>query len=162
MVSFLSSLQGPIQAALRPAVWLPGIRSLHRHREKWVCSETVAEECVAKVIKAVDTVQLLDPKSTYQVHKVDEEHYFVEIFNYTWAEWLDVVEIEFRPGRESGSEAKCYSFSSGFLPTWVPFAFIFNCIFFFVPFYDNKFNSRRLARLREAMELPCKVVPGND
>lgn len=31
---------------------------------------------------------------------------FVQIFSFTQAEWLDVVEIEFQPGRERGTLGK--------------------------------------------------------
>ncbi|XP_033126665.1 uncharacterized protein LOC117124524 isoform X2 [Anneissia japonica] len=153
-------VQGPIQAALRPAVWLPGIRNLHSYKEKWLCPETLSEDCVEELIEAVERIKILDPETTYRIHKVNNNLYRVQIFIYTWAECLDVVEIEFRPGRVKGTEAKCYSFSSGVLPAWVPFGFILNCMFFFVPFSDNKFNRKRIAGLREAMAMsvPCFAV----
>ena len=40
------------------------------------------------------------------VLKVDREKNIVQIFSYTKAEWLDIVEIEFYPGQFSGTEGK--------------------------------------------------------
>ena len=34
MVCCLSALQAPVQAWLRPAFWIPGIRAAHSHTEK--------------------------------------------------------------------------------------------------------------------------------
>ncbi|XP_022102154.1 uncharacterized protein LOC110985437 isoform X2 [Acanthaster planci] len=88
---------------------------------------------------------------------VDRERFKVQIFNWTWAEWLDVVEIEFKHGQEQGTEAECLSFSSGLVPTWFPLCFVLNSIFCFVPFWDKHFNRNRLERLRSAMQITCKL-----
>lgn len=40
------------------------------------------------------------------VYQVQSHKNFVQIFSFTQAEWLDVVEIEFQPGRESGTLGK--------------------------------------------------------
>lgn len=159
MPCFLSIIQSPIQAFLRPAVWLPGINRLHSHREQWVAMSGTADQLIEELIQAVERAAEADPNTTYAVKQVDREKHKVQIYNWTRAEWLDVVEIEFRDGANGGVEAKCFSFSSGFLPTWVPLCFLFNMIFFFIPFYDNKFNETRLERLRVAMTTECRLVP---
>ena len=38
--------------------------------------------------------------------KVRRNRYFIQIFSFTEAEWLDVVEIEFQPGQDKGTVAK--------------------------------------------------------
>ncbi|XP_001201153.1 uncharacterized protein LOC764703 [Strongylocentrotus purpuratus] len=162
MPCFLSTIQSPIQAFLRPAVWIPGLNRLHSHREQWVSLSGTADQLVDDLIQAVDRVAESDPKTTYAVKQVDREKHKVQIYNWTWAEWLDVVEIEFRDGANGGVEAKCFSFSSGFLPTWFPLCFLFNVLFFWLPFYDNKFNSTRLERLRVTMATECRLVPKKD
>ncbi|XP_054749494.2 uncharacterized protein LOC129254969 [Lytechinus pictus] len=159
MPCFLSVIQSPIQAFLRPAVWIPGLNRLHSHREKWVAMSGTADEFIDELIQAVDRVAESDSKTTYAVKQVDREKHKVQIYNWTWAEWLDVVEIEFRDGIAGGVEAKCFSFSSGFLPTWFPLCFLFNVVLFWIPFYDNKFNSTRLERLRVSMATECILVP---
>ncbi|XP_028400289.1 uncharacterized protein LOC114523530 [Dendronephthya gigantea] len=150
MVCILSAAQSPLQAKLRPAIWLPGIKNLHSCNKRWQITELTPEICVQKVVNAVAS---LAENEKIVLHKVDRERNTVQIFSYTRAEWLDVVEIEFYPGQFSGTEGNARSFSSGFLPVWFPLSFVFNTIFFFVPFYDNQFNKKRLARIKQAMEL---------
>ncbi|XP_035690773.1 uncharacterized protein LOC118425792 [Branchiostoma floridae] len=154
---FLSSIQAPVQAAIRPAMWLPGIRNLHSHKETWH-SDSTAPDCLKSLLGALEKVKVDSPYwRKHKVNKVDEERYRVQIFTYTRAEWLDVVEIEFRPGQTEGSEAEAASFSSGLFPTLVPLCFVFNTVFFFVPFLDMEYNKKRLDALREAMDVPVSV-----
>ncbi|XP_046839500.1 uncharacterized protein LOC124433766 [Xenia sp. Carnegie-2017] len=137
MVCILSLLQSNIQAKLRPAVWLPGVRNLHSCAERWEIPELVPEESLQKVIDAV--ARLAEMEDIY-LHSVDREKNFVQIFCYTKAGWLDVVEIDLYPGRFQGTQGNARSFSTGLLPVWVPLSFLLNSIFFFVPFYDRNLN----------------------
>lgn len=57
--------------------------------------------CVQKVVDAV--ARLAEDEKIF-LHKVDREKNFIQIFSYTKAEWLDIVEIEFHPGQFSGTE----------------------------------------------------------
>lgn len=148
MLCCLSSIQAPIQGKLRPAVWLPGVRNLHSCHERWEINKLTPDVCVQKVVEAI--AKLAENEKIF-LHKVNRETKILQIFSYTKAEWLDIVEIEFRPGRYSGTEGFAKSFSTGLLPVWVPLSFLFNMIFFFVPFYDNQFNKKRLVRIKEAM-----------
>ncbi|XP_071790678.1 uncharacterized protein [Asterias amurensis] len=158
MVCCLSVVQGPLQAKMRPAMWVPGIRLAHSHKEKWSCPDSQPEACVDEIIRAVETVQALkETNSTYLVSKVDREKFTIQILNWTLVEWLDVVEIEFKHGQEQGTEAECLSFSSGLFPTWFPLCFILNSIFCIVPFWDKHFNRDRLERLRLAMQITCQL-----
>ena len=50
------------------------------------------------------------------------------------------------------------SFSSGFLPASIPLSFVWNILFFWVPFSGNGFNTRRLNLIREKMSLPVEVT----
>ncbi|CAB3983047.1 Hypothetical predicted protein [Paramuricea clavata] len=125
MVCILSAAQSTLQATLRPAIWLPGIRSLHSCSERWEITELTPAICVQKV---VDAIARLAEKEKIFLHKVDRERNIVQIFSYTKAEWLDIVEIEFYPGQFSGTEGKARSFSSGLLPVWVPLSFVFNTV----------------------------------
>lgn len=43
---------------------------------------------------------------TIFIFQVQPGRNFVQIFSYTEFEWLDIVEIEFQPGQESGTLAK--------------------------------------------------------
>lgn len=44
--------------------------------------------------------------SFFFISQVQADKNFVQIFSFTQAEWLDVVEIEFQPGRERGTLGK--------------------------------------------------------
>ncbi|XP_077996130.1 uncharacterized protein LOC144449467 [Glandiceps talaboti] len=162
MVCFLSSLQAPIQAFLRPAMWIPGLNRLHSHKERWQCPESAPGVCLDELVLAVSKADATDKINTYKIKKIDNERYTAQIYSFTRADWLDVVEIEFMPGRDKGTEAEALSFSSGILPAWFPLCFFFNCVLFFFPFYDNQFNKARLAHLRECMSIDCNVINSND
>ena len=61
--------------------------------------------------------------------QVDREHLALQVFFYTKnCKWLDVVELEFQAAPEFGTFVSARSFSSGFLPAWIPFAFLFNMV----------------------------------
>lgn len=147
--------QSPIQGALRPAVWIPGIRNLHSSNETWIIPEATPEVCLEHLTSAVDR---LSETEKMHINKIQHGRNFVQIFCYTEAEWLDVVEIEFQPGQERGTLAEARSFSTGLFPLMIPFAFILNMIFFFAPFYDNKYNEMRLERIRQNMNLNIEVA----
>ncbi|XP_068738636.1 uncharacterized protein [Montipora capricornis] len=147
--------QSPIQGKLRPAVWLPKIKDLHSCHETWIIPETTPEVCLENLIAAVDR---LSENEKMHISKVKPHKHFVQIFSFTQYEWLDVVEIEFQPGRESGTLGKAKSFSTGLLPLMIPFAFLLNMVFCFVPFYDNHFNKMRLERIRSNMKLNIELM----
>ncbi|CAC5379886.1 unnamed protein product [Mytilus coruscus] len=141
-------LQGPLQALIRPAMWIPGIKNLHSHFVTWQ-SDKPPTEVLAALVRAIKQIKSADDTgSYYDIHKINKEKYFLRVFCFTRAEWLDVVEIEIK---EDSIEAK--SFSSGFLPLFIPFAFILNCVFFWVPFYDNKLNKARLELIKHYTDL---------
>ena len=49
------------------------------------------------------------------------------------------------------THAEARSYSSGLFPACCPLAFIFNCLFFWVPFSGNGFNIHRLEAIRKAI-----------
>ena len=143
-----ATCQAPIQAFIRPAVWIPGIRNLHSFRERWIIEDATPQRCLEDVTQAVEKVKTGE---NLVVHKIDKTKSFIQIFSYTAANWLDVVEIRFHATSAERTEAEAYSFSSGVLPLCCPLSFIFNTIFCWVPFWDHHFNERRLKELRNAM-----------
>jgi len=143
-----ATAQAPIQAFLRPAVWIPGIRGLHSFREKWIVEGATPEKCLEDVNQAVEKVKTGERLVT---HRIDKAKNFIQIFSYTSSNWLDVVEIRFQATSAETTEAEAYSFSSGLLPVCCPLSFVFNTIFCWVPFWDHHFNERRLKELRNEM-----------
>merc|ERR1711860_259947 len=113
---------------IRPAMWVPGIKKIHSHYVTWQ-SEKPPLDVLKAIVNAIEQIKQRDDTGAYyDIHKVSKESLFVRVFCFTRAEWLDVVEIKVKEGC---IEAK--SFSSGVLPLFIPFAFILNCIFFWVP-----------------------------
>lgn len=148
MVTLPSMLQAPIQALLRPAMWMPGIRNIHSHSETWE-SDKPPEEVLTALVRAIEHIRQRDDTGAYyDIHKVNKEKLFLRVFCFTKAEWLDVVEITVK-----GDCIQAKSFSSGFLPLFIPFAFIINCVFFWFPFYDNKLNKARLELIKHYTDI---------
>ncbi|XP_066927439.1 uncharacterized protein [Clytia hemisphaerica] len=154
---FFSWLQAPIQAYLRPALWFPGLRAIHQKKERW----TVLGDTRSNFENIKNGIQTLKDWSTttYGDHEmkiqiVDEEKMFIQMHFLTpFMQWLDVVELEIRPGQHSGAEVEAHSFSTGVFPICFPLAFVINVLLFFVPFYDWGQNHARLEKIRTF----CKI-----
>ena len=102
----IAECQAPAQAFLRPGVWLPVVRELHMAKESWSIQAT-PDECLEDLLKGVDAIK---EKWDFTVHKVDSEKHSVELFSFTSTyNWLDVVEIEFQEGEQSGTLAEYYT-----------------------------------------------------
>ncbi|XP_013421874.1 uncharacterized protein LOC106181889 [Lingula anatina] len=157
MVFVLSYLQAPLQALLRPALWLGCLfGSLHSHKERWDTPGT-PEENVRQLAAVVKEAEEHDPhRNTLDIHVADSTSGFVRIFAFTKAEWLDVVEVKFRD-----NYGEAYSFSSGVLPVWFPFSFLVNCVLFWVPFLDMKLNQKRLELLYTHMKKHSQLNSDN-
>lgn len=152
----LSRAQGPAQACLRPGVWLPGARRLHRATERWHV-QLPAEELWERIQSGVAAIA---QQEHLEVHRADKEHYFMEIFSYTpGCNWLDVVEIKLHSAAEDNAVtyADAVSFSSGLIPACCPLAFLFNACCFCAPFSGNGFNTNRLKAIRSSL-LPSTEV----
>ena len=94
----LARAQAPIQACLRPGVWVPGLRNLHRIWEKWQLADTSPGDALEDFVSAVESIA---DKQNLEVHKLDKERRFVQLFAFTLnCNWLDVVEVTFQQGKE--------------------------------------------------------------
>ena len=69
----IAKAQAPIQAALRPAVWVPGLRNLHMARETWVI-KMAPDQALDKLVAAVEGI---DKAELMEVHKVCHGQYSV-------------------------------------------------------------------------------------
>lgn len=58
--------QAPIQACLRPAMWLPGVRNLHSARETWKVQAGL-ETALDRLVAGVDNIET---EERLEVHKV--------------------------------------------------------------------------------------------
>mmetsp|Transcript_14632 Transcript_14632/g.35709 ORF Transcript_14632/g.35709 Transcript_14632/m.35709 type:complete len:245 (-) Transcript_14632:89-823(-) len=167
-VSCCSIVQAPVQAFIRPGAWIPGCRNIRHHAEVWDISAHIGSAFEA-FVSAVQHFQKESDgymgREKIRIQKMDRKSYNASVFCFTaGAEWLDVVEIQFSKGKkgllgqDNTAEMSCAiirSFSSGFIPTIVPFGPLCSMAFFFVPFagHDGKTgkftNNERLRQIRE-------------
>ena len=70
MACFISYLQSPVQAVLRPAMWLPFIKRLHSHKERlpWLLMyciffSNLTCTCICDLLRSVKIICYLVPTS---------------------------------------------------------------------------------------------------
>ncbi|XP_012942979.1 uncharacterized protein LOC106012991 [Aplysia californica] len=149
--SVVSKVQAPVQNFLRPAVWVPGLRNLHSHRETWTLPSDSHQNNLESVLGALMTVIKEDKSGSFwdvQKNDLQVARGFIRVFVYTRAEWLDIIELTFK-----GTEVQVWSFSSGFLPLFIPFACVLNVPLFWIPFLDNGLNKHRINKIVKAMDV---------
>lgn len=89
----LSKMQAPIQAFLKPGLWIPGIRTPHLYKEVWTLHET-ALDVFEEIIKSIESVQDRGGEK-FEVTQRDEEGLFIQTVSFTrYCNWLDVMEIQ--------------------------------------------------------------------
>ena len=62
--------QAPAQAFLRPGVWIPGLRNLHRVKEEWAM-EGSPNECMEALTATVQSFEERD--KNFEIRKSDNE-----------------------------------------------------------------------------------------
>eukprot|EP00052_Salpingoeca_macrocollata_P023772 m.210007 g.210007 ORF g.210007 m.210007 type:complete len:238 (+) comp22102_c1_seq25:31-744(+) len=122
-ISAISRAQGPVQAFLRPAMWIPYMRNLRYHTETKQFARSRDDLFNALVAAfqqwnsevAQGGEGLLRCK--LHLHTQDAARGYLEVHCYTFkAEWLDVVQVYIA---DNGT-VRVRSWSSGFMPTCVP------------------------------------------
>mmetsp|Transcript_22669 Transcript_22669/g.31682 ORF Transcript_22669/g.31682 Transcript_22669/m.31682 type:complete len:219 (-) Transcript_22669:277-933(-) len=171
-ITCMSRWQAPIQAFLRPGMWIPGCRAIRYYAEKWTLS-CECDTALESFIKSVEYFKVNKGEGTLGNEKIiirenDAKRHKATIYCFTkTAEYLDVVEVCFSEssslaGKDSQEgRGKCNatirSFSSGFIPTLIPLAPLLSVVFFFIPFAGNDpksgtfTNNTRVRQLREHM-----------
>lgn len=157
MPCFPANLQAPAKTFLRPGTWLPGARDFHVYTESWKL-EGDPEQCVDEILNSVERLNETEHPSEYYVNKVRYHDNWVQIYAYTPAGWLDVVEISFLRFGDEGSIAKISSFSTGVLPAWFPFGFLCDMILCWCPFSDQGQNKFRCQLLRESLPMQVSIL----
>lgn len=160
MTCLFATCQAPIQAALRPAMWIPGIKKLHSRKERWTVKMATPEEAFDDAVKALTKLEdkEFDGKMIF-LSKTDKNRLFVQCYCFSKIQWLDVVEMSFHDGGNGSTLAQVYCFSSGALPLIIPppIPLILNLALFFLPFWDNHFNKMWLEIIRRNMDL--EIIP---
>eukprot|EP00042_Codosiga_hollandica_P025181 m.110082 g.110082 ORF g.110082 m.110082 type:complete len:171 (+) comp51791_c0_seq2:53-565(+) len=152
-VSWLARTQAPLQAFLRPALWSPFGKRAHLDKQTWEVDQRPSE-AFRTFLSAIEQCQA---SFKLIVSATNPASHTAQVLCFTnVAEWLDVIEIEFREA-EHGSIAEVIGFSSGVVPLLVPFAPILNVALFLIPFSDHQFNRKRLNLIRENMAKTCRA-----
>jgi hypothetical protein len=63
----IAQCQAPVQACLRPGMWLPGVRNLHSARETWEVKADV-NTAIDRLVSAVESTET--DNEILEVHKV--------------------------------------------------------------------------------------------
>jgi len=159
--SLFSWIQAPIQAFLRPSLWIPGLRAWHRKKQFWHVSGNTFDN-YQKLLTGLQEVEvdlgLLYGFRCVKISKVDKDKKFIQAYFLSpFMQWLDVVELQCLPGEHTASMISAHSFSSGVLPVCIPFTCILNIVLFFFPFYDWGQNKKRLEMIREMSQLDADI-----
>jgi hypothetical protein len=139
------AVQGNIQAKLRPATWIKWCYNLHSEEEKWDFDATVGKEDAIKAI-----VKAGNDLPDFFLREASDE---VIIFDYFTpaAKWMDEIRVELVQ-TDSSVQARVVACALGVLPVSIPFSFLLNALFCWLPFGDNGKNAHELSMLRKKVE----------
>ncbi|XP_076802134.1 uncharacterized protein LOC143446401 [Clavelina lepadiformis] len=161
MPCFPGMLQAPVKGFLRPGVWMPCARDFHQHVESWKIDDDPTH-CLEEILIATENLNEVEHPTEFYVNKVRYDDSWVQIFCYTPAGWLDVMEIDLCKYGENMSLAKVVSFSTGLLPAWLPFGFLCDMALCWCPFRDNGSNEMRCQSLREVLPFNVQVLDNRE
>ncbi|VEU38645.1 unnamed protein product [Pseudo-nitzschia multistriata] len=134
--SVVSGLQGGIQDKVAPGHWIGQFIGLNSKTEKWEFPNSTPEE-VSKALVDVLTSLTEDRKAKlympeFEIQTADASK--LHVLTWTKLEWLDTLDVTFRPKENNGCTATASFYATGFLPTNIPGAPLFNVAFFWFPF----------------------------
>lgn len=158
--SCLCAAQGNIQARIKPAMWIPLIRSLHLYEETWsiAANPVVCSQDVLHAVSQLRTRSLRGNVFTVGFVQESAENSRLEIVVYTKMRYVFVIRLKFIADSASGrTVGHARSFASGVMPAWFPLGFFFSSLFFFLPFHDCGFSALWLRMLRKSMTIPVEV-----
>jgi len=154
----LCRCQANFQAVLRPAVWIPGLRTPHQYTEEWRIG-TNPGVCLQEVLIAVKKLNVVcEGGNVYEINKIINDT-FLEVLVYTRMQCLYVLDFRFLSDPETGgTNIKVRSFATGWLPVCIPLSFLLNMLLFLVPFYDWAKSNKWVHRVRETLTLEIRVM----
>jgi len=170
--SFVSGLQGTIQDTIAPGHWIGQLIGLNSKTETWEFSNSSPEEVSRALVDVLENLtddrkaKLYMPE--FRIEKADANK--VHVLTWTKLEWLDTLDVTFRSngngngdGNGNGCTAKASFYATGFLPTSIPGAPLFNTFFFWFPFASPGPRGEMLQdfRLRAIKGLVTKKLAEN-
>jgi hypothetical protein len=125
--------QAAVQAVLKPAMWLPGVRRMHWEIHEWELEESV-EAAMSLVWDCA-----FDGSRGWSQYKLDRAgRRMVLHFLTPKAKWLDALELSFSAaGTGGGTRVRVSAFSTGMLPLSIPLAPLLNVALLWFPFGDK-------------------------
>eukprot|EP00282_Hemiselmis_andersenii_P009145 CAMPEP_0114167650 /NCGR_PEP_ID=MMETSP0043_2-20121206/32540_1 /TAXON_ID=464988 /ORGANISM="Hemiselmis andersenii, Strain CCMP644" /LENGTH=203 /DNA_ID=CAMNT_0001264843 /DNA_START=134 /DNA_END=745 /DNA_ORIENTATION=- len=133
--SGLSQAQGGIQALINPGHWIGQFIGINSHGESWDFDAS-PEEVSAAFVKALKNITPEQRKAlvftNLDIAEASAEK--LKVLTWTKLEWLDVLDVAFKPLAEGGCTATVNIYATGFFPTSIPGAPILNTLLFFFPF----------------------------
>lgn len=132
--------QAGVQALMRPAMWVPGVRTLHLYEEVVILDKVnsfaALQDALSKCTPRTGHMQLHD----INVVDTPKRHLLTATVRcFTKSGWLDLVDVKATKKGENQIRVEFRSYSTGFLPLSIPGACLLNLAFFWVPFSDNGF-----------------------
>jgi hypothetical protein len=151
----LVSLQAGVQAWLKPAMWIPGVRSFHSEQHEWRVAAPAGQvlEAVVEAAAGLTTRGW----SQYEVDKAGRR----VVLNYVTrvAKWLDQVELRFEEVGPSSTVVRVHAYSTGMLPLLIPLAPLLNILLIFFPFLDKDGKcGAEIDELRAAVAIKVKQI----
>ena len=141
--------QGPCQLALAPALWCPGIRSIHERFGVWDVSQTRPRGVLASYRTMEEIAKLLTEYGkanrwilSFQGH---EQRFIMSDMSgsangelmvqfYTPQGWMDVVNFTVD---ENNDRIAVHSYATGFCPLYIPCAPLCSALFCWCPVTDR-------------------------
>lgn len=133
--SAISAAQGPLQDQLAPGHWFGQFLGVNCHTETWAFESSKEEVSAAfvEVMQGLTDKQkeiLLIPNFDI----VEQTSSRVHVLTWTKVEWLDALDVRLADAEDGGCVAKCSFYATGFLPTIIPGAPLFNVLLSPLPF----------------------------
>eukprot|EP00611_Tribonema_gayanum_P009622 TRINITY_DN1943_c0_g1_i1.p1 TRINITY_DN1943_c0_g1~~TRINITY_DN1943_c0_g1_i1.p1 ORF type:complete len:166 (-),score=46.57 TRINITY_DN1943_c0_g1_i1:532-1029(-) len=156
-LSALVKVQADIQKVLKPAMWLPVIRTPHYYSERWTSDGGDAASFLEDVQKSVAALEssTRDDGTLFRLSTAAGDT--VTVCCFTKSRWLDLVDI--KVAHESGkTQATVRGYSTGLFPLSIPGAVLLNPLFCWFPFDDHGFSRNVwLPAIRNGLSAACTV-----
>lgn len=133
--------QSKIQAYLRPAEWISGIKKFHFYERQWKI-KNIANENILETLKTNLEKVNLDIRDITKT----QYGYTIEAWFLTdKMSWLNVFNFDIDLSKTT---INTKGLSTGLFPITTPFAPILNIIFFWFPFDDWKVNQKIINQIQ--------------
>jgi len=136
--SFVSNLQGPIQDVIAPGHWIGQFVGINSKQDTWSFPDRTPEQVSKAIVEVLEGLtperrdKLYMPEFIIQTADARKVH----VLTWTKLEWLDTLDVTLQGGggNSGGCVATARFYATGFLPTSIPLAPLFNIAVAWLPF----------------------------